>query len=447
MLDSALGADYSIKCKQVDDFEGQNYGIWEGIVHPSGVLYYFDASTKTYTGSDIKKYTSNRLKDLQNWIGAARRRLQEDAWYMVVEPVTTEDGDYYEYYCVVPDAHIITWFEEFNADLLFQECTFAREWNHKRLELEAQFWKHIDFFPRHYSMQPSDATELRAHLEWFLAEGLILEQSTAASLFWSTDQTEKVIARLISFENLLNSNLSLKEQGVAFCGRIWNILRHHQFLNYYGLPEARLMRTHSIEGSERKRDVRFLSLLATAAMFGVPALVLEHVEKLHVDGIVNLLDIRKFLDHFNDDNIKHSTLAGVIMAVDASILAIPDVGSQTITRALCSLSLILSVHCIFAGVVAQHFGQKMKSLDFASYYLHDHFKKVAIIYSAPSLLRTTSVALSILGFLAGIFTIPDRSLLTTIPCTIAIVVVGGFLTWSSVAIFRQHLKHGVGAVH
>jgi hypothetical protein len=51
---------------------------------------------------------------------------------MVVEPVTTEDGDYYEYYCVVPDAHIITWFEEFNADLLFQECTFAREWNHKR---------------------------------------------------------------------------------------------------------------------------------------------------------------------------------------------------------------------------------------------------------------------------------------------------------------------------
>ncbi|KIK32220.1 hypothetical protein CY34DRAFT_19199 [Suillus luteus UH-Slu-Lm8-n1] len=365
MLDSALGANYFVKCKQVDPFEDQNYGVWEGIVHPSGVLYYFDASTKTYTGSNIKKYTSNQLDNLQNWIGAARRRLQEDAWYMVVEPVATEDGDYYEYYCVVPDAHIITWFEDFNADLLFQECAFAREWNHKRLELEAQFWKHIDFFPRHYSMQPSDATELRAQLEWFLAEGLTLEQSTAASLFWSTDQTEKVIARLINFENLLDSNLFLREQGVAYCGRIWNILRHHQFLNYYGLPEARLMRTHSIEGGERRRNVRFLSLLAIAAMFGVPALVLEHVEKLHVDGIVNLLDIGKFLDHFNDDNMRHSTLAGVIMAVDASILAIPDIGSQTITRALCSLSLILSVHCIFAGVVAQHFGQKMKSLEFA----------------------------------------------------------------------------------
>ncbi|KAG1897558.1 uncharacterized protein F5891DRAFT_1191756 [Suillus fuscotomentosus] len=160
-----------------------------------------------------------------NWIGAARRRLQEDMWYMVVEPVRKEDGDYYEYYCVVPDARIIAWFEDFDANLLFQECAFAREWNHKRLELEAQFWKHIDFFPRHYSMQPSDATELRAHLEWFLAEGLTLEQSTAASLFWSTDQTEKVIARLNRTESLLNSNRSLQEQGVAFCGRIWNILR------------------------------------------------------------------------------------------------------------------------------------------------------------------------------------------------------------------------------
>ncbi|KAG1725139.1 hypothetical protein EDD22DRAFT_853724 [Suillus occidentalis] len=302
----------------------QSYGVWEGIVHPSGVLYYFDIAT--------------------NWIGAARRRLQEDAWYMVVEPVITEDGDFYEYYCVVPDARIITWFEEFNADLLFQECAFAREWNHKRK-------KHVWYQPM--------AERART------IEGLILEQSTAASLFWSTDQMEKVIARLISFENLLNSNQSLKEQGVAFCGRIWSVLRHHQFLNYYGLPEARLMRAHSIEGSERKRNVRFLSLLATCAMFGVPVVVLEHVEKLRVDGIVNLLDIRKFLDHFNDDILKHSTLAGVIMAVDASILAIPNVGSQTITRALCSLSLILSVHCIFAGVVAQHFGQKMTSLEFA----------------------------------------------------------------------------------
>lgn len=83
------------------------------------------------------------------------------------------------------------------------------------------------------------------------------------------------------------------------------------------------MQSHSIEGSgELKRNVRFLSMLATAAMFGVPVLVLEHVEKLHVDGIVNMLDIRTFLDHFNDDNIKHSTLVSDLVLSACTICLI-----------------------------------------------------------------------------------------------------------------------------
>jgi hypothetical protein len=186
------------------------------------------------------------------------------------------------------------------------------------------------------------------------------------------------------------------------------------------------MRSHSVEGTKRKRTLPLL--LATAAMFGVPALVLEHIDNIYVDGIVNSLDISQFVDRFNEDNVKHSTLvraysyidmgkpskltsciieAGVIMAVDASILAIPDIGSQAITRTLCSLSLVFSVHCIFAGVTARHFGEKMKSLDFAvcvihhdclsmliryymkSQHLNDNCTRVVVIYSAPALFRTT----------------------------------------------------------
>ncbi|KAG2738047.1 hypothetical protein P692DRAFT_20851728 [Suillus brevipes Sb2] len=361
--DPSLGADYSIQCKQVDALRETYHDGWEGIVHPSGVMYYFSSKMKTYTGTDIKRYSHDRLHNLNNWIDVARRRLQEDTWFLVVEPLAKHDGDYYEYYCANTEQHIVAWFDAFDASLLFQECASAREWNHKRLELEAQFWKHVDFFPRHYNMTPSDAKDLRVHLEWFLAEGLTLEQSTAASLFRNNDQAEKIISCIIRFESHLSSNKFMTEQGVAFCGRIWSILRHHQFLNYYGLPEARLMRTHSVEGLKRKRTLPLL--LATAAMFGVPALVLEHIENIHVDGIVNSLDIRQFVDRFNDENLKHSTLAGVIMAVDAGILAIPDFGSQVITRTLCSLSLIFSVHCILAGVTARHFGEMMKSLEFA----------------------------------------------------------------------------------
>jgi hypothetical protein len=113
---------------------------------------------KTYTGTDIKRYSHDRLHNLNNWICAARRRLQEDTWFLVVEPVAKQDGDHYEYYCADTKQRVVVWFDAFDASLLFQECAFAREWNHKRklqyptntryavqlknigLELEAQFW-------------------------------------------------------------------------------------------------------------------------------------------------------------------------------------------------------------------------------------------------------------------------------------------------------------------
>jgi hypothetical protein len=43
---------------------------------------------------------------------------------------------------------------------------------------------------------------------------------------------------------------------------------------------------------------------------------------------------------------------GVILVMDVSILTIPDIGSQVITRTLCFLLLIFGVHCILAGVTA-----------------------------------------------------------------------------------------------
>ncbi|KAG1744733.1 WD40-repeat-containing domain protein [Suillus lakei] len=263
------GLVQTIASKQVDSFWDETYnGDWEGIVHPSGVLYYFSRKTKTYTGTDIKRYSHDRLHSLNNWTDAAHRRLQEDMWFLVIEPLAKQDGDYYEYYF----------------------CFFGG---------------------------------VRSH-----GGGTI--------------------------------------------------------------------NSHSVEGLKRKRTLPLL--LVTAAMLGVPALVLEHVGNIHVDGIINSLNIRQFIDRFNDDNLKHGTLskstysiikAGVIMAVDASILAIPDFGSQVITRTLCSLSLIFSVHCILAGVAARHFGEMMKSLEFASQHLNDKRTRVAVIYSTPSLLWTT----------------------------------------------------------
>lgn len=53
------------------------------------------------------------------------------------------------------------------------------------------------------------------------------------------------------------------------------------------------------------------------------------------------------------------------MAIDVAILAIPGLGATQTSQTLCSCSLLLGVGCIFAGTMVQHFGEKMRSMDFA----------------------------------------------------------------------------------
>ncbi|KAG1894626.1 uncharacterized protein F5891DRAFT_1195068 [Suillus fuscotomentosus] len=91
-----------------------------------------------------------------------------------------------------------------------------------------------------------------------------------------------------------------------------------------------------------------------------------------VNGIVNDVDVRAFIDDFSSQAKSQITLAGVSVAMDVAILAIPGLGTTETSRMLCSCSLLLGVGCIFAATMVQHFGERMRSIDFAvqftSYY-------------------------------------------------------------------------------
>ncbi|KAG2062824.1 hypothetical protein BDR04DRAFT_1123681, partial [Suillus decipiens] len=256
---------------------------------------------------------------------------------------------------------IIGWLDPFDGTHLFRECNFAREWNHKRLELEAQFWnnsnkpldrKHVEFFPHNFKLDRFLVRKLRAELDWFHADALTLENSTSATIFSNREATEKIITRLAS----LGSDGNITEPGVALFG-------HHQYLNYYGQPEARLLRSHSMGLRHRKKEpFRFIT---TLAMLCLPMLVRERLDQIYVDGLVNSFDIKNFVDDFNTQNTAQITLAGVIMAIDAGFLAVQGVGTGMVAESILKGSIIFCVGCMFSGMFAQHFGEKLKVLRFA----------------------------------------------------------------------------------
>ncbi|KAG2113715.1 hypothetical protein DEU56DRAFT_919680 [Suillus clintonianus] len=348
------------------------------------------------------------------------------------------------------------------------------------LELEAQFWKHAEYFPHEITIPLSEVRALRIQLNWYRVEALAIEQSTAASIFWTLDQMKEMTDELIiagtylylhrsthiniiklmtDTEELAEPDGTMKGPGVAICGA-QNIAYapydpvfsyhtslnqaiktgHHEYLNHYGQPEARLIRMHSL--AEKRRDLEDSPLIAgaAAAMLWIPLMMLRRLKTIYVDGLVNVVDIRSFTDNFSAQAKAQTTVASVIMAVNASILAVPGLGTQLTTKTMCSISFVLSFYCIIGCAIAQHFGHRLRSLDFAVYYLQEKMASLAIIASIPSFLYLTSLGFSILGFLAGVFTAEfGLSLSARIGCVLALVVGAGLILPLTIASFGPGL--------
>ena len=88
---------------------------------------------------------------------------------------------------------------------------------------------------------------------------------------------------------------------------------HHEYLNHHGQPEARLMRTHSL--GERHRDLEnspFINAVAVV-MLWIPMMVLRRLRKIHVDGLVNGVDMNAFLDDFISQAKSQTTVVSAIL--------------------------------------------------------------------------------------------------------------------------------------
>jgi hypothetical protein len=83
---------------------------------------------------------------------------------------------------------------------------------------------------------------------------------------------------------------------------------HHQYLNHYGQPEARLMRTHSL--GERPRNLENSPVVTgvAVAMFYLPIMVLKRLREIYVDGLVSGVDIKAFTDDFSTQSKAQTTV-------------------------------------------------------------------------------------------------------------------------------------------
>jgi hypothetical protein len=87
---------------------------------------------KAYTGFNVRDCPVGQLGPFNDWIKAMRRQVQDETWLIFAEPAMTEEGYFYEYYCVDPRNRCIAWLTAFDGNILFQEVPAVKHWKHKR---------------------------------------------------------------------------------------------------------------------------------------------------------------------------------------------------------------------------------------------------------------------------------------------------------------------------
>ncbi|KAG1817180.1 uncharacterized protein BJ212DRAFT_1299343 [Suillus subaureus] len=155
------------------------HGGWTKLVHPSGAIYNYNVGMKTFAKMNLRTCSEERLWRLESWVRVSRAKLNRKGYLLVVEPIVVQEKEVYPYYYVVPENYMITWVEPVNGYLL------SRNLWHCTGIIKDSNWR-LNF-----------VRALRIQLNWYHIEALAIEQSTAASIFWTLDQMKEMTDELI----------------------------------------------------------------------------------------------------------------------------------------------------------------------------------------------------------------------------------------------------------
>ncbi|KAG1855285.1 hypothetical protein F4604DRAFT_1685768 [Suillus subluteus] len=204
------------------------------------------------------------------------RDWQELVHPLGVYPAIFMGEERFQYYYVVPDHQIIAWLEDMDGHILFGECVNPSKWRHKRLELEAQYWRVVDL--RHYliKMNSLDCRSPlhRKHFEFF-----------PHNFRMNTSQNNRFKNRSSDFKSIR---------------RRFNVLDVRP-------DESSCRSTGQYQYASLHSPTSFIGN-AAAVVLCVPVTI-EHIQTTSVDGIVNGVEVRRFVNDFSSQAKSQITLA------------------------------------------------------------------------------------------------------------------------------------------
>ncbi|OAX35810.1 hypothetical protein K503DRAFT_784809 [Rhizopogon vinicolor AM-OR11-026] len=254
---------------------------WTSVVHPEGSRYFVNQEKRTFTEVnicdveilwDVKYAIENLLYRLESIVN--REELDMNWVDLVIEPKANGDDDnltaVFWYYFVNHRSRCIFWLNEFHPKDIISNCKGVESLSHICLAIQAQYWKHWDYFPSLCPVTEKLVDDVKDMLMHAKCDRLSSKQSSAAYDVVELSDYLSVVDRIKVY---LPEDRSIEQCHAAIViGRIMHQFSDNAFLNFHGENCARLRSGQTVHGWVYEPSM--LMVILAPILFLEPATVL-----------------------------------------------------------------------------------------------------------------------------------------------------------------------------
>ncbi|KAG0702059.1 hypothetical protein DFH29DRAFT_528412 [Suillus ampliporus] len=439
--------DYKIPPMTTDSLKRPVPHGWEVYVHPEGCLYYCHESVVAFDeySKKIRVITQADVPDegvaetIENLAKLAYSYACHNSSFpmevdLVVELMDVRETITGGYYFVHRDNRCLFWLQDFDATIILRECSGVTELSHKQIELEAQYWKHIDLFPDVSALHSQILRELQQIIRFAISDCMTSEVSAVCAFSMDVLRNTLDLIKDVDVENDCIQSAHDK----CLIARMMNHFRHCQYLNYHGQRGARLSRDQTVHGDTYEQRSIMMKCLAPL-LFNAPYEHVRSLHKLYVDSIVNHIDWRTFVQKLNAEMQDFNLLATVLLSVNVGFLGIQSIDSgkgHSLSQVASYVSVISSFGSMLLGVklARQSYAQGPDMVDNAQAHLQSlvhpkhGLETLAIIYSLPYALLMWGMIFFVLAFFTECF--KHSGAIPSVPVSVAALTVLVLVAWS-----------------
>lgn len=436
---------------------------WTAFVHPEGARYFVNQETRTFTDmnicqpdicDDIEYFMQHLLDELQRSIKKGDSALDMKQVDLVLEPKCF-DGEAVIccYYFANHRDRCLFWLDDFDPKEIISECKGVQNLSHAWLAIQAQYWKHWDYFPSLCPVTENIVNELKDMLMHATCDHLTSLGSSAAFDAIELKDHLSVVDRIrvhstppTSQSPAPPANQSMRQGHAAIViGRIMFILTHNHFVNYHGENCVRLNFEKSVHHWTYKPSP--LMVILAPLLFFDPVTQVQALHKIFVDEVAHTARWNAFCSNFKGQLQDSNLLATVLLNANVGFLAINtvDKGGRDAIQLASYMSLVTSLGSIVLGLffVSHDRTSGKNTAEEAAMFLGRLYnekhgmEKLAIIYSLPKALLMWGMAFFFAAFSIDWWTAGDITSRTIVGAVTLVVLV---MILNSIILTREGAK-------